>query len=314
MEHYVTLFDSVFLPQGLALQASMERCAAPYTLWVVCMDDAAQTVLSRLALPNVRLLPLAAVETDELRRVKPARTRGEYCWTLTPFTPQFVFDADASVRRVTYVDADTWLVRKARPVFDEFEASGKSVLITEHAYAPRYDQSASSGRYCVQFMTFVRERGETVRRWWAERCLEWCYARLEDGKFGDQMYLNDWPLRFGSDVHVLQNRAAMQAPWNTLVFAPGDAVLFHFHGLRLMRGNHLLSTDHYRINPPTFRSIYVPYMDDFAQALRTLRACGHVPRPQVDRPAWLQRLRVLAQQALLHWRERAPPRFHLLDG
>jgi hypothetical protein len=314
MEHFVTLFDSAFLPQGLALHTSMERWAGRYTLWIVCMDDAAEAVLARLALRNVRLLPLSKVETDSLRRVKPTRTRGEYCWTLTPFTPRFVFDAEPSAGRVTYVDADTWLVRSPRTVFAEFEASGKSVLITEHAYAPRYDQSASSGRYCVQFMSFLRDRGDNVRSWWADRCIEWCHARVEDGKFGDQMYLDDWPTRFGADVHVLHNRAAMQAPWNSLVFAPGDAVLFHFHGLRLLRGNRLLSTDHYRINPPTFRSIYQPYFDDFRSALDTLRACGHVTRPQIDRPAWLQRLRVLAQQAKLRWRDRPPPRFHPLGG
>jgi hypothetical protein len=34
MEHYVTLFDSLFLPQGLALHMSMERHAGVYTLWI----------------------------------------------------------------------------------------------------------------------------------------------------------------------------------------------------------------------------------------------------------------------------------------
>ena len=123
MEHYVTLFDSFFLPQGLALHKSMERHAGSFRLWVLCMDVAVLEVLQKLDLPNVALINLADVETPALRQVKPLRTVGEYCWTLTPFTFGFVFDRDASAQRVTYVDADTWFWRIPGPVFAELEAS-----------------------------------------------------------------------------------------------------------------------------------------------------------------------------------------------
>ena len=65
-------------------------------------------------------------------------------------------------------------------IFHECDASRKKVLITDHAYAPEHDQSATSGQYCLQFMTFTRNGGEVVRKWWEERCIEWCYARFED--------------------------------------------------------------------------------------------------------------------------------------
>jgi hypothetical protein len=97
MEHFVTLFDSLFLPQGLALQMSMERHLKEYTLWILCVDDKAHDVLTKLNLSNVRLLQLSKLETPELLRIKPSRTKGEYCWTLTPFSPRFVFEADSSV-------------------------------------------------------------------------------------------------------------------------------------------------------------------------------------------------------------------------
>lgn len=313
-EHYVTLFDSLFLPQGLALHASLQRHAGQHRLWILCMDEKAHEVLLQLALPDVTLMRLDEVETEDLKRVKPSRSRGEYCWTLTPFMPRFVLDADPQVQRVTYVDADTWLVRNPRPVFEEFEASGKSVLITEHAYAPEYDRCHASGRYCVQFMSFRRDSGERVRQWWEARCIEWCHAWLEDGKFGDQMYLNDWLMRFPKEVHVLAQKSAMQAPWNTIRFAPSDAVLFHFHGLRLLRGERLLLTDHYRLNPPTYQSIYRPYIEDFRAALKTLSSLGHVAAAQIDRPVALLRLRVMAQQLRLLWRERTPARFETLQG
>ena len=100
VEHFVTLFDSTFLPQALALHASMKRMVPSFRLWMLCVDDLAHELLTRLALPHCSLLKLSALETPELLSVKPLRGRGEYCWTLTPFASRFVFEADPSVRRV----------------------------------------------------------------------------------------------------------------------------------------------------------------------------------------------------------------------
>ena len=237
MEHFVTLFDSVYLPQGLALHRSMERHVGNYNLWILCVDDAVHEFLFKLDLPNVRLLQLSKLETPDLLAVKPSRSKGEYCWTLTPFAPRFVFEADAEVLRVTYIDADLWFRKNPESIFREFDVSGKDVLITDHAYAPEYDQSAYSGQYCVQFMIFTRDGGEVVRKWWEERCIEWCFAIYEEGKFGDQKYLDDWPIRFANSVHLLINKELMLAPWSATRFPYGNAVAWHFHALRIVRNS-----------------------------------------------------------------------------
>ena len=291
MEHYVTLFDSLFLPQALALHASMQRHAGEYRLWMLCVDDAAHDALARLNLPRVHALRAAEFETPELLRARAERSRGEYCWTLTPFAPRIVLDTDASVTRVTYLDADLWFRASPTPVFDEFNASGAGVLITDHAYAPAFDQSASSGRYCVQFMTFDRDRGEPVRGWWAERCLEWCYARFEDGKFGDQKYLDDWPERFGSQVHVLRDSGLMLAPWNATRFPYSESVVYHFHGLRLVDGGRVDIGPSYPLPQPLLRHVYEPYLDDLRAAMSLLREAGVGVAPQAKAPGLGARLR-----------------------
>lgn len=291
MEHFVTLFDSLFLPQGLALHTSMRRKVADFQMWILCVDDAAHDVLSRLELPSVRLIRLSAVETPELLAVKPGRSNGEYCWTLTPFAPRFVFEADPAVRRVTYLDADLWFLKSPEPILGEFDASGAGTLITDHAYAPEFDQSERSGQYCVQFMTFHRDHGEEVRRWWEERCIEWCFARFEDERFGDQKYLNDWPQRFGKLVHVLQRQELAQAPWNATRFPYSQAVFYHFQGLRLLPGRRIDLGLIYPLHEPVRRHVYAPYIADLRAGIEALRAMGFEPKPQGAAPGPMALLR-----------------------
>jgi len=278
MEHYVTVFDSLFLPQGLALHMSMERHAGSYMLWMLCVDDAVYDLLQRLELPRVRLLLLSELEVAELKSVKPTRTIGEYCWTLTPFALRFVFEADVTALRVTYLDADLWFRRNPAPIFRDFDSSRRHVLITDHAYAPEYDQSDTSGQYCVQFMTFTREGGEPVRKWWQDRCIEWCYARYEDGKFGDQKYLDDWPDRFPEQVHVLSDTELILAPWNATRFPFGRAICWHFHGLRIEIGpsnkEYGVYCGNYPLPAPAIRYVYKEYLKDLQMAITAIKDSG----------------------------------------
>jgi len=303
-EHYVTLFDASFLPQGIALHRSMERHAGDFHLWIIAIDEPASSALRALDLPNVTVLDLLDIETSELLSVKPLRTRGEYCWTLTPFTPTVVFEADPAVQRVTYVDSDLWFTASPDAVFEEFDRSGRAVMITDHAYAPEHDQALASGRFCVQFMPFVRDSSQSVLTWWQERCIEWCYARFEDGKFGDQKYLDDWPSRFPDQVHVFEQISTMQAPWNANRFDPRDAIVFHFHELRTRDRQHV-RLGHYRLPERTLRQIYDPYLVDLATALSSLRSIGVTAPPQKPpKGAWQEFKDRMALRVL----DRTPPR------
>ena len=88
-------------------------------------------------------------------------------------------------------------------------------------------------------------RGLACLEDWSGRCLDWCFDRVEDGKYGDQKYLEEWPKRFDGVV-VLKREGANLAPWNVedyrislcngQVMADDDPVIFyHFSGLRQVR-------------------------------------------------------------------------------
>jgi len=274
-EHFVTLFDSNFLPMGICLHASLMEHAMPFHLWVICMDELVEQHLRQLALPHVSLIPLREVESVDLLNVKGGRTRAEYCWTLTPFTPQFVFDRDQTVRQVTYLDADLFFFDSPQILIREFEESGKQVLITEHAYAAEYDQAIISGKFCVQFMTFNRtEGGLKVMGWWQARCLEWCFNRVEDGKFGDQKYLDDWPERFANEVHVSRQVEKTLAPWNVYHFEKHNRTLspvfYHFHSLRIVSQNKVRLYIGYKVGPQG-KVLYRQYIDSLKRSIRLIR-------------------------------------------
>lgn len=242
MHSFCTLFDSNYLSRALVMYRSLENTKEDFVLYAVCFDDLAYQILLELNLPRLVVIPLDKFESPDLQAVKSLRTAGEYCWTCTPHVIRYVLDTYA-LPSVTYVDADLCFYEKPSLLLKEFEQSGASVLITSHRYTPQYDQSEASGIYCVQFMTFKADkRGLTALQWWQERCLEWCYNRVEDGKFGDQKYLDDWLQRFDG-VHVLSHLGGGVAPWNvqqyrlneqsgTLYVNDCPLVFYHFHGYK----------------------------------------------------------------------------------
>jgi hypothetical protein len=248
MHQFCTLFDANYLPRALVLHRSLVETGEDFRLRAYCMDERSARLLDRLDLAGVHVIPLARLEADdpELAAVKPTRSPVEYLWTATPAICLHSLEREPGLEAITYLDADLQFFGAPSAVYEEIGAS--SVTIVPHRYAPRWRAfERTSGIYNVQWLTFRRdENGLEALRWWRERCLEWCYARFEDGKYGDQAYLDDWPERFRG-VHVLEHPGAGLAPWNLELYdvredAAGQVlvndvplVFFHHHGLRLFR-------------------------------------------------------------------------------
>jgi hypothetical protein len=134
--------------------------------------------------------------------------------------------------------------------------------------------------------------------------VEWCFSRSEDGKFGDQKYLDDWPERFGDKVHVLQHQEWTLAPWNATRFPYGSAIIYHFHGLRLLDGGKVSLSD-YAMPPAVVRNVYEPYLGSLKKALATLKGVGFSPVGQGARPGPLARSKRLLYGVYSHlWRAR----------
>ena len=67
MEHYVTIFNNLFLPQGLVLYDSLQKYSKNSILWVICVDIITKNILEKLNLINLNIVSLDDVETSELQ-------------------------------------------------------------------------------------------------------------------------------------------------------------------------------------------------------------------------------------------------------
>ena len=92
MEHFVTIFNKNYLPQGLCLYDSLRKNYKNFTLWVISLDDQTNQILKSLKKENLKIVTTNFFETDELKKIKRDRTIAEYCWTLTPIAPKIIFD------------------------------------------------------------------------------------------------------------------------------------------------------------------------------------------------------------------------------
>lgn len=277
-EHFCTLFDSNFLPYGLSLLESLEEHCPNFKLWILCMDKLAEAQLKSFNLKNIELIHLDEIENDRLLQIKESRSKGEYCWTLTPFLPGFILNKSKEIKRITYLDADLFFFESPKTLIRELLESKKDVLITEHAFAPEYDQSEKSGRFCVQFLTFQANKGAfEILNWWQDRCIEWCFNRCEEGKFGDQKYLDQWPTLFCEKIHILEQKSKTQAPWNANFFSDAAPVFFHFHGLRIISDKKIRLFLGYEINRKKML-LYKKYIDVFKRKITLMQKNG-IPIP-----------------------------------
>jgi SAM-dependent methyltransferase len=309
---FCTLFDSNYLARGLVTIRSLREVEPDARIHVLCMDADTERLLGELD-DSVNRISLDDFEAanPELASTKAGRSRAEYCWTATPALSRHVLAENVEAAGVTYIDADLMFFGSVEPLFAEL--ADDAVLIVPHGYAPQWAaQELTHGIYNVEWLTFRRDdRALAVLDWWHDRCIEWCYARVEDGKFGDQKYLDVWPDRFAG-VHVLTHPGGGLAPWNAprhrltnkggSISVDGERlVFFHAHSLALHRDDARLRalarldlplgprvdegvgwTTNYPVGATDRAWIWVPYLRRLLAADADVRAAApSLPSPYV---------------------------------
>jgi hypothetical protein len=304
MIDYCTYFDINYIHRGLALYRSLERHAQDFRLWILCFDDRTYDVLGALRLRHAKLIRRQAFEAgdDALLEAQGNRSKVEYYWTCSPSLPLYVLRHAPGVEEICYLDADLYFFSDPQAISGALGAG--SILITPHDYDEGvFGGDTPAGRYNVGAIAFRRDdQGIACLRWWRDRCLEWCHSRPEDGKLGDQVYLDDWPQRFGGVV-VCQHVGINAGPWNIgkrtlaldgqrLMVDGSPLVCYHFHKVRIL-GRRLawVLGARQRQAREVIGSIYRPYLRelfDIEAELQPFRA--RLPRQGFP---WMKAVRCL---------------------
>jgi hypothetical protein len=281
------------------LYDSLLKVCPDFRLYVFAFDNDTYDFLASQGFEKLIPISLKDFENEALLRVKKTRTTAEYCWTCTSSTILYVLE-NFKAAHCIYLDADMYFYANPAILWNELP-SDKSVLITEHRYTPMYDKSADNGIYCIQFMGFKADKnGLIALKWWRDACIDWCFARLEEGKFGDQKYVDDWTTRF-QGIHVLQHLGGGLAPWNIqqyrfqttegkinglhrLTKAPFEVVFYHYHSVRFFTPEKILLTEsNYEIEAAIIHLFYKPYIQKLvASAVDVTSKTDKIKKPNGD--------------------------------
>ena len=252
---FCTLFDSNFIDRALILYDSLCHVMTDFKLFMFTLDDTAFNILNDLCLVNAVIIRESDFEDDELKEVKKTRTRTEYCWTCTPSVIRYAI-IHFELKYCIYIDADMKFYSSPEILLKEVIEEKGDICIIGHRFAENFMKKTKEkqhGKYCVEFNLFSNNvNGMKILEWWREKCLESCSMKEHDDSFGDQMYLNNWPLIF-DNVYEVQNKGAGVAPWNITQYKLIDRdqnqiilkykkseicklVFFHFQGLNFIDG------------------------------------------------------------------------------
>lgn len=286
---FCTLFNKVYLPQGVALYRSLERTAkSGFLLYVLCMDAETADVLRKFGFDRLKIIELQEIEDDTMRALKPSRSIGEYCLTCTTPLLLHILEKSGPDSVVTYVDAD--IAFTSDPIAIMEELGSGSIFIHEHDFAPKYaGMEATAGRFNVGVSSFRNDtEGRACLERWKSQCFEECAMDFTAGKCGDQQYLNEWPELYPALV-VSTNPGVGLGPWNIDardikctkdgIFADGRAAVFyHYHSLRLLRpgwgvGATWLS-GWFKIPEAAVRAFYLRYSAELWRAVRDIEMKG----------------------------------------
>ena len=274
LNYYCTYFDSNYLPRGIAMIRSLHRQDANANIYVLCLDDASYEVMMH-SNENVLLIHInELLEADtELKHARENRTLIEWYFTITPCIVNYLIQKNPNIENLYYIDSDLYFYNPIQTLIEESKTASAQVI--EHRFPPQLQHLLVYGRFNVGWVGFSRSsEGLDLIEDYRKLCIDWCYDKVEDDRYGDQKYLDQWPLKYPSCV-ISKQAGANVAQWNipgrplsinngAFYINKDPLIFYHFHGVARMRsGNYVIKGDPLIVGN-YFNLLYEPYFKELS--------------------------------------------------
>lgn len=267
------------MAQGLALYDSLKRHTPRFKLWVLCVDDTSYNLLNNMNLTNVTLVSLENIRNKKLAKIQQERQIHEFCWTLKAVLLTYLMKKYSNLNSILYMDADLFFFKDVRVIYNEW--GGHSIFLTKLGLGHRSEQK--SGKYSAGLIGFKRDStGLKCLSLWRQKCLKWCYDLRQNGRWGDQKYLDAWPRMF-SGVKISQNKGINAGPWNIrkgsivhakdnpIYFDNMELVCYHFSGFKIINETEFELCNR-KMLPPKAKSIYSAYEEEIVNTISKIKS------------------------------------------
>ena len=251
MRIFCVISDSNYIKfLNTLIQSMEERIPFEFKLVVLGLDNNVENYLIENSL-NLDLINLSYLEEKqkELLIAKKSRSKVEYFYTLSSGISNYCM-INYTYDSITYLDSDLFFFNNPEKIFSEIK--GYNVAIIPHNFTDKTKKNIKYGIYNVGWVTFNNtNEGRRCLVDWYNNCLDWCYQKLENGKYADQKYLDSWPNEY-ERVKILKNKGLNLAIWNIgnykiskkdgEIYVDNDKLIFfHFAGLQIISNNYIIT-------------------------------------------------------------------------
>lgn len=287
IRHIIIGTDANYLPKAIVFYRSLTKVHSNFILHIFCFDEVAYKMFKKLNFKNITLYHTSQFEDEELLRIKASKKKKyEYYWACNPSIAKKVM-MEQGIDFIALADCDMMFFQSPEAIFEEFERA--DVIIQPNNFSYQYEKDfIPVGYYCTSFQCFRNNNnGRKILDWWRLQCIKWCSSNFEEGRFGDQKYLDDWRIRF-KKVREVENPGTNVAPWNVQKFDfskkngqifinnKWPLIYYHYHSFRMNLSDYqyIITGDrenNYEINKRVINLIYIPYIKLMKETIKTLK-------------------------------------------